>query len=1085
MKQTASLAKITAPRLPAVYPRRRLFRLLDQGRRMPVTWISGLAGSGKTTLVKSWIDSRKLPCIWYQMDAGDADLATFFYYLGLATRKAAPRNKRPLPLLTPEYLMDVPTFSRRFFEQLCGRVLSSHSSRLTPHGFIIVLDNYHEVPPESPFHDILRNGMSAVPDGVHVVVASRTGPPPAFAADIANNRLRELGWEELRMTADESARVIRMQGTVIKSSAVIAQMQERAGGWAAGLVLMAKAAKIESIARETPASRPDEKIFDYFASELFDHRTDGPTRDFLVKTAFLPKLTPQAAEQLTGNKEAGQILAELNRRNYFTEKRSHPVLSYQYHALFREFLLHRGEQAFSETERTQLVLAAAKLMHEAGQNEAAADLYRTVKEWNSLVAVIMQHSPMLAMQGRYLLALEWINALPAEIREAEPWLLYWTGVCNTPCGPAAGRPFLEKAFRVFEQRGDMTGAVLAWIGVMRTYIYEYDDFSPLDPWLDWMECCMQVHPEFPSVEIETQVAEVMLGGIMHRRPYTSRIGYWVDRALAASRKVAAPDLKVQLFNPILQGLSWTGELSAAETVLGHLHETLKSRDVSPFSRVLATAYGCIPRTVLPLPQEACLQDLMQVRATMRSLGIAAMDAVIVHLAVLVSFTLGDKDRTVVLLEDLKPMSEMGRNHAAQYHFDHAWYALINGHVAESLDQSGKAVEMISASGTPFPELMCRQVHATALFLAGKQKQAVDEIGRARAAAERFGSKWFQNRIGLLEAEMAFESGDQEAGSAALRKALELGRKQGYMTIAFHWRPAALSRLCARALEQGIETEYVIKMIEKLKLSPPDANAAAKPQLLEAWPWPLKIFTLSGFRVEKDGKPLTGTVRFSRKVPQKPLELLKLLIAQGGGDVSEERIIDALWPDAEGDAGRKSLSVTVARLRDLLDLPNALTVGNGAVSLNERVVWTDERAFEALLRSSEEPHSALRTPNSALERALALYQGPFLEGEPGPWAISRRERLRESFVRAALAAGRSREERGERDEAVEIYRRGLEADELVEQFYAGLMSCHRRQGRPSEALAVYRRCRSVFESCGLPLPERVEAEHSLVRGQGRS
>ncbi len=73
----------------------------------------------------------------------------------------------------------------------------------------------------------------------------------------------------------------------------------------------------------------------------------------------------------------------------------------------------------------------------------------------------------------------------------------------------------------------------------------------------------------------------------------------------------------------------------------------------------------------------------------------------------------------------------------------------------------------------------------------------------------------------------------------------------------------------------------------------------------------------------------------------------------------------------------------------------------------------------------------------------------------------------------------------RGDIAEIYRKGLEADEFVEQFYAGLMSCFRQQGRPSEALSSYEHCRLIFESHGIPLSPRIEAEHTLIRGQGKS
>lgn len=95
------LAKLTPPTLPVVITRPRLFRDLDHARTRPLTWITAPVGSGKTTLVASYLKARRLPLCWYRLDEGDADPSTFF--LSLAAKSLASRFRRPLPVLTPEY----------------------------------------------------------------------------------------------------------------------------------------------------------------------------------------------------------------------------------------------------------------------------------------------------------------------------------------------------------------------------------------------------------------------------------------------------------------------------------------------------------------------------------------------------------------------------------------------------------------------------------------------------------------------------------------------------------------------------------------------------------------------------------------------------------------------------------------------------------------------------------------------------------------------------------------------------------------------------------------------------------------------
>ena len=98
--------------------RPRLFARLDALRRVPVVWITGSPGSGKTTLTSSHLGERGTRHMWLQLDADDVDVASVFYYLGLALRQATGRNDVALPALTPEFRPGLARFTRRDAETL-------------------------------------------------------------------------------------------------------------------------------------------------------------------------------------------------------------------------------------------------------------------------------------------------------------------------------------------------------------------------------------------------------------------------------------------------------------------------------------------------------------------------------------------------------------------------------------------------------------------------------------------------------------------------------------------------------------------------------------------------------------------------------------------------------------------------------------------------------------------------------------------------------------------------------------------------------------------------------------------------------
>ena len=224
-----------------------------------------------------------------------------------------------------------------------------------------------------------------------------------------------------------------------------------------------------------------------------------------------------------------------------------------------------------------------------------------------------------------------------------------------------------------------------------------------------------------------------------------------------------------------------------------------------------------------------------------------------------------------------------------------------------------------------------------------------------------------------------------------------------------------------------------------------AEETRQPPTANRQPALLHIADLGPLKIELSGKPLASEGRAS----QRARELLVFLAVHPPGPTKEEVGV-AFWPDATTEQVKNSFHVTLHRLRKLLGGADTIVADGARYTVGIPHI-ADSRRFEteltAALRKNDVP---------AMEAALALYHGDFLQGEEaGEWSYPIRARLRQLHIRGLFALGQAHEARGRYSDAAETYSRVVTRDPFHEPAARQLMICRARLGERSESLSVYR------------------------------
>jgi LuxR family transcriptional regulator, maltose regulon positive regulatory protein len=351
-----------------IVPRHELFERLSSAAR--VTEVSAPAGSGKTFLLRSWIDAAGVAdtTAWVTIPRGGVDPQGFWLKALDALRETvvgAPLVRE----LTGAPDLDGWSILERLLDDL----------RSLEQPVWLVIDDLHELRSEEALRQLELLLMRA-PDELRFLLATRHDLRLGLHRLRLEGGLTEIRASDLRFTAAEARALFETAGLELSDPA-IALLEARTEGWAAGLRLAALSlaghADPERFAAEF--SGTERTVAEYLLAEVLERQPEEIKR-LLLRTSILDQVNGELAERLTGSSGADRLLHALEETNAFVSSIDPSRSWFRYHHMFADLLALELRRTAAD-EIPSLHRAAAEWFETHGHDVEAVRHAQAAKDW--------------------------------------------------------------------------------------------------------------------------------------------------------------------------------------------------------------------------------------------------------------------------------------------------------------------------------------------------------------------------------------------------------------------------------------------------------------------------------------------------------------------------------------------------------------------------------------------------------------------------------------------------------------------------------------------------------------------------------
>ena len=370
--------------------------------------IAAPAGYGKTTLLADFGANTELTVCWMRLSEAEWDVRRFAEVLGAALQSRFRRLKgQP----------DLEAHANSSPEALAVAFAAAIDEHITQ-TFVIAIDEVHLINQSKPVLQFLDRFLEELPEQATVVAAGREVLEVSLARLMAERELAGFGPHDLALTREELVELTEKQQGEPLSDVEIDRLFEESRGWVTGIVMSGAVADLGA-GSLIGGGRP--MVYEYLASVVLNRQPDE-LRRFALDASVLPVMTSEVCNVVLERTDSQKYLGRLVRGGLFVTASEGSPRTYEFHPLFRAFLLESMEGADARG-LSKLRRKAADYHLKKGSTEQAVDLLVEAGSMSRAGKLAERQAEELFEQGRIQTLERWAAALQQSAAEIPNVLL--------------------------------------------------------------------------------------------------------------------------------------------------------------------------------------------------------------------------------------------------------------------------------------------------------------------------------------------------------------------------------------------------------------------------------------------------------------------------------------------------------------------------------------------------------------------------------------------------------------------------------------------------------------------------------------